>query len=201
MDKNSFLEILTRLISNFNAKRSGLPDLIVFNNDILFFSEVKSEKDRISDNQREWHKFLAQLNLKVDLFFINHSERKINNIISSYPILNKEFKPNGTLNDFRLDFEILEKFAQEITEMVNRAISLPDDKNLDSKLNFELKKIQDEINKRKEEINSKLTVLNSDLILIDLKKDKENPYSFTFITNVDEVELNKYVEFYKNQNE
>ena len=94
---------------------------------ILFFSEVKSERDRISDNQREWHQFLAQLNLKVDLFLVNHSERKINNILSSYPILNKEFKPKGNLNDFRLDLAILEKFAKEITEMVNRAISLPDD--------------------------------------------------------------------------
>ena len=73
--------------------------------------------------------------------------------------------------------------------------------DLDSKLNFELKKIENEINRRKKEINSKLTVLSSDLILIDLKKDKENPYSFTFTINVDEVELNKYVEFYKNQNE
>ena len=60
MDKNAFLGILTRLITNFINKRSGLPDLIVFNDDQLFFSEVKSEKDKISDNQREWHQFLAE---------------------------------------------------------------------------------------------------------------------------------------------
>ena len=89
MDKNSFLGILTRLISNFNAKRSGLPDLIVFNESELFFSEVKSEKDRVSDNQREWHRFLVEkMKLKVDLFLINHSERKIKNVKSSYTFLN-----------------------------------------------------------------------------------------------------------------
>ena len=45
MDKNAFLGILTRLISDFNTTRSGLPDLIVFNNKELFFSEVKSENE------------------------------------------------------------------------------------------------------------------------------------------------------------
>lgn len=85
MDKNAFLGILTRLISNFGAKRSGLPDLIIFNDSELFFSEVKSEKDRVSDNQREWHGFLVEkMNLRVDLFLINHSERKIKNVKSSY---------------------------------------------------------------------------------------------------------------------
>jgi hypothetical protein len=201
MDKHAFLEILTRLITNFIDKRSGLPDLIVFNNDELFFSEVKSEKDRISNNQREWHLFLAKkLKYKVDLFLVNHSERKINNIKSSYTISNDEFRPNGTSNDFVVDLDILEKFVQEITEMVNRTINLPDDENLDTKLNFKLKEIEDELYKRKKDINSKLKVLSSDLVLIDLKKDNDNPYSFTFTISVDEVELNKYVEFYKNQN-
>jgi hypothetical protein len=89
LNKNAFLGILTRLISNFNAKRSGLPDLIVYTDEELFFSEVKSERDRVSNNQREWHQFLAEkMKLKVDLFLINHSDRKIKNVKSSYTLLN-----------------------------------------------------------------------------------------------------------------
>ena len=93
MNKNTFLDILTRLISNFNVNRSGLPDLIVYNDEELFFSEVKSENDRVSDNQQKWHQFLAEkMKLKVDLFLINHSDRKIKNIKSSYLLIIKLFK-------------------------------------------------------------------------------------------------------------
>ncbi len=69
MDNSTFLAILERLISNFNENRRGLPDLIVYNENKLFFSEVKGENDRISAKQREWNKFLSkQLELKIDLF-------------------------------------------------------------------------------------------------------------------------------------
>lgn len=85
MDKSAFLGIMERLISNFNENRRGLPDLIVYNDNELFFSEVKSEKDRVSDKQRAWHLFLAEeMQIKVDLFLVNHGKRKINNIKSSY---------------------------------------------------------------------------------------------------------------------
>jgi len=57
MNKTMLLGILERLISNFAENRSGLPDLIVYNNNELFFSEVKSERDRVSDKQMSWHLF------------------------------------------------------------------------------------------------------------------------------------------------
>lgn len=84
MDKNAFLDMLERLISNFNDNRRGLPDLIVYDKNNIFFSEVKSENDRISDKQREWHNFLNNKGIKVDLFLINHGKRKINNLKKSY---------------------------------------------------------------------------------------------------------------------
>ncbi|MBI5458832.1 VRR-NUC domain-containing protein [Methanobacterium sp.] len=85
MEKTIFLGILERLISNFAENRSGLPDLIVYNDNELFFSEVKSERDRVSDKQRLWHLFLAEeMQIKVDLFLVNHGERKIKNLKNSY---------------------------------------------------------------------------------------------------------------------
>ncbi|GAH79606.1 unnamed protein product, partial [marine sediment metagenome] len=47
----------------------------------FFFSEVKSEKDKISEKQKEWHSFLsASLGFKVEIFLINHTEAQIEKI-------------------------------------------------------------------------------------------------------------------------
>lgn len=85
MKKTNFLKIMERLLYNFSVNRAGLPDLIVYNNDEMFFSEIKSENDRISVKQQEWHSFLfEELKMKVDLFLINHSERKVKNLKKLY---------------------------------------------------------------------------------------------------------------------
>ena len=85
ISNHSFLRIMERFISNFNYNRAGLPDLIVYNGKEFFFSEVKSENDRISDKQMEWHSFLSDnLKINVDIFLINHSKNKIKRLVSSY---------------------------------------------------------------------------------------------------------------------
>lgn len=74
VDKDSLLKILARLISNFNQNRAGLPDLIVYNESEFFFSEVKSENDKLSERQRKWHHFLTnEVGIKVEVFLINQS--------------------------------------------------------------------------------------------------------------------------------
>ncbi len=81
IEMEKLIKILERLIMNFNNNRSGLPDLIVYDDKDFFFSEVKSEKDRISEKQREWHSFLsASLGFKVEIFLINHTEAQIEKI-------------------------------------------------------------------------------------------------------------------------
>lgn len=91
MDKAACLGIFERLISNFSENRMGLPDLIVYDDEYLFFSEVKSEKDSVSDKQRQWHQFLIKMKIGVEIFLINHSERKFKNVKSSYAsLLNTE---------------------------------------------------------------------------------------------------------------
>lgn len=79
------LSILHRLIQDFNHNRKGLPDLIVYNDSDLFFSEVKSEKDKLSKEQIEWHSFLSDsLGLNIDIFCINKTQKQIDKIMSSY---------------------------------------------------------------------------------------------------------------------
>ncbi|MCM8779809.1 MAG: VRR-NUC domain-containing protein [Candidatus Omnitrophica bacterium] len=81
VDKEKILKILERLIINLNENRSGLPDLIVYSDKDFFFSEVKSEKDKISEKQSDWHSFLSEtLGLKVELFLINRSEAQVEKI-------------------------------------------------------------------------------------------------------------------------
>jgi len=67
------LKIFARLIADFNNKRAGIPDLIVWNNTEFFFAEVKGEKDKISEKQSEWHHFLTEVvGIKVEAVLINH---------------------------------------------------------------------------------------------------------------------------------
>lgn len=112
----------------------------------------------------------------------------------------KPFNPEGTLNDFKSDIDLLKKFAGETTAMINsKTISVPKDENVDASINSKIIEIEDEINVRKKDLDLKLKVLSSDLIIVILVKDENNPYSFTFNINVDEDELNRYLEFYKNK--
>ncbi|MHA1305139.1 MAG: CFI-box-CTERM domain-containing protein [Candidatus Heimdallarchaeaceae archaeon] len=91
VDREKLIKIFERLISNFNDNRAGLPDLIVYNDDDFFFSEVKTEKDKISEKQREWHDFLSiTLDLKVEILLINHTETQIEKIKALYMPSSKE---------------------------------------------------------------------------------------------------------------
>lgn len=75
IDGKKIIRILERLIENFTENRTGLPDLIVYNDTEFFFAEAKSENDKISEKQKEWHSFLSEsLELQVNICLINHSK-------------------------------------------------------------------------------------------------------------------------------
>jgi len=108
-DNNTLLSLLDRMLSNYKEYRSGLPDLIVYNDNKFFFSEVKSVNDRLSQKQKDWHKFLSEmLKFDVELLLINHDNIQKEKILKSYesrPIKNsiekesakKLPKPEGEL--------------------------------------------------------------------------------------------------------
>ena len=50
------LKILRYLIDSYWERYLGWPDLVVFRDDEFFFAEVKSSKDKLSDDQRSWIK-------------------------------------------------------------------------------------------------------------------------------------------------
>ena len=75
------LKILERIMKNITENRSGFPDLIVYNDAEIFMAEVKSEKDKLSEGQKDWHSFVSSLGIKVQLCFINHTDRQISNMM------------------------------------------------------------------------------------------------------------------------
>lgn len=79
VEKEKLLKIFHRLLSNFNNNRRGLPDLILYNDNRFFFAEVKSENDKITEDQLKWHDFLSRLGFKVELVLINHTKKQIEN--------------------------------------------------------------------------------------------------------------------------
>lgn len=81
IDNITLLNIIERILKNISENRSGLPDLIVYNDSDFFMAEVKSEKDKLSDNQRDWHSFLQSIGIKVQLCLINHTDRQISNML------------------------------------------------------------------------------------------------------------------------
>jgi len=122
MDKSALLEILQRLISNFSENRMGLPDLIVYDDKNLFFSEVKSENDRVSGKQREWHQFLTKRKIGVEIFLINHSEKKLKNIKSSYDsFLDKMGNEILTGEEIEVDDDIQESINYAFIIFLERA--------------------------------------------------------------------------------
>jgi len=80
LPKDILLNLLLRIAKNVNENRSGLPDLFIYNDKEAFFTEVKSEKDRLSEKQKDWIDYIESIGIRVDLLLINHSEQQVENI-------------------------------------------------------------------------------------------------------------------------
>lgn len=76
----NLLKIIERILRNVTDNRSGLPDLIVYNDNTFFMAEVKGEKDKLSEQQRDWISFLETIGIKVQLCLVNHTERQIKHL-------------------------------------------------------------------------------------------------------------------------
>ncbi len=135
--------IMDRMLHDFAYCRSGLPDVIIFNDNEFIFVEAKSKNDAVSDSQAEWHKYLLNIvKVKVILFTLNKTERQMKNISKKYETFSKKSYTKTLsfdLNNYSLDDmdnlnedELLikqknnEKFAKELEEIgkINDAIKL-----------------------------------------------------------------------------
>ena len=65
------LQVLYDLISNFNVKKRGFPDLFVYNDEKAFFCEVKGNSDSLSYVQVKKHEVLLNAGIDIVIFGIN----------------------------------------------------------------------------------------------------------------------------------
>lgn len=98
--------IMEYLIKDYIHNRRGFPDLMVWNDEKLFFSEVKSHNDQLNRQQVAAHKILIKADINVEVFTINKTNSEISEVLSKYTT---KFKPSRT--QFKEKYNILIKKA------------------------------------------------------------------------------------------
>ena len=73
-ENNQILQVLFDLITDFNIKKRGFPDLFVYNDDKAFFCEVKGNSDTLSYVQVKKHEVLLNAGIDVVIFGINKNK-------------------------------------------------------------------------------------------------------------------------------
>lgn len=114
-EKETLLRILLRLIGDISTYRSGFPDLIGVKDTKVIFVEVKSEKDKLSENQIDWITYLAlDRGIDVEIFLINHTDKKEQSIRKTFLILLEPIKIEIGKTTSKLRDEMIERFKKQI---------------------------------------------------------------------------------------
>lgn len=74
LENDQVLSIMEFLSKDYIHRRSGFPDIIVWNEEELFFVEVKSKGDTLTRKQTRLHNLMLDLGIDVRLFTINMSK-------------------------------------------------------------------------------------------------------------------------------
>ena len=74
LEKDQILGVMEYMAKDYIHHRSGFPDIIVWNDEELFFAEVKAKGDVLSKKQIRLHKIMLNLGIDVRLFTINQSK-------------------------------------------------------------------------------------------------------------------------------
>jgi len=129
-EAHQIIGILTRILKNVKDHRSGLPDIIVHNENYLFFSEVKSENDKLRPNQIEWHKYLSeQLYFDVEILLFNHDKSQKEKVLKSYCEPEKKL-PNSKPRK-ETGKKLLEPNGELIDSFRAQVMNIPRDKQID----------------------------------------------------------------------
>ena len=157
LNNDQILSIISYLIKDFVNNAKGFPDLIVWNENKLFFCEVKSENDTLSKKQLTIHKIMLKNMIKIEILTINKIEKSINIQKAKYK---KEIKPNETEypKRYQIKLDICEEVLNHFNKMnfnIKEKINIRNPDYIVSYLNaineLNIKTI-DDLNNRKEEI-------------------------------------------------
>ena len=93
LENNQILIVMSHLIKDYIHNRRGFPDLMIWDDKELFFSEIKAGHDFLSRKQITAHKILQNAGINVEVLTINKSKKSIENQKNNYT---KERKPTKT---------------------------------------------------------------------------------------------------------
>ena len=84
LETEQILIILYDMVENYSQNYKGFPDLMVFDDENLFFCEVKGHEDSLSKHQVLKHELLLNTGVDVSLFCINKSSEHFEKEKSKY---------------------------------------------------------------------------------------------------------------------
>lgn len=114
LNKEQVLLIMDILLHDFTIYRYGFPDLIVFNENELFFVETKSEENILNENQIIWIDFLVNTaKIPSKIFTLNkNNDQQI--------ILKKQFDEIPKKNSiFKLSFDLNTYFIKDMDKLTD----------------------------------------------------------------------------------
>lgn len=74
MPRAALLQLLHRLLQDFNHHRRGLPDLVLYRDAAVAFIEVKGPRDKVTPEQETWLCLLQEWGLEVWVTRVNDSQ-------------------------------------------------------------------------------------------------------------------------------
>ena len=84
LENGQILAIMEYMAKDYIHNKSGFPDIIVWNEEELFFAEVKAKGDTLTRKQTRLHKLMLDLGIDVRLFTINMSKGYFSHQLEKY---------------------------------------------------------------------------------------------------------------------
>lgn len=116
LENNQILIVMYYMVQDYIHNRKGFPDLVVWNDDEIFFSEIKAGSDILSRRQINAHKALQKAGIDVVLLTINKNEVGIRREEYRYERKRKPAKTDYK-GRYNLKLEIANDKAEELKEL------------------------------------------------------------------------------------
>lgn len=116
LENNQILIVMYYMVQDYIHNRKGFPDLVVWNDDEIFFSEIKAGSDILSRRQINAHKALQKAGIDVVLLTINKNEAGIRREEYRYERKRKPAKTDYK-GRYNLKLEIANDKAEELKEL------------------------------------------------------------------------------------
>ena len=84
LENDQILQIIEHIIQDYKKNMRGFPDLMIWNENELFFAEVKAKADELSQEQIITHNVLLEVGINITFFSINKGKGRIKRELNEY---------------------------------------------------------------------------------------------------------------------